>query len=66
MPQPEQRFEGWSHAITYFKHHYWRDGRTLCGRWAILPQQEFLLKEVKPEKPKQCQGCRKILEKESA
>lgn len=54
--------EGWTWLQNSAKWHYFRDNRSLCGKFAVLrtPQEGFEIGNN--ESPDNCAGCRKKLE----
>ena len=54
--------EGWTYLYNSPKWHYFRDSRSLCGKFLLLDSSE--LEEGKNDHPKNCMGCRRKLEAE--
>lgn len=47
--------EGWTYLINSKKWHYFRDGRSLCGKWAYFGSSDF--EKGKDNHPKNCSAC---------
>jgi hypothetical protein len=56
--------EGWTYLINAKKWHYFRDSRSLCGRWMYLGDSD--LEMGKDNSPDNCTACRAKLLKERA
>jgi len=57
--------EGWYTPLTARKSHYFRDGRSLCGTWRIIPTLKIKV-ELKPEPDMTpCTTCLKKLKPET-
>lgn len=54
--------EGWYYLSNSPKWHYFRDGRSLCGRWATFAKEGF--EQGNDGSPDNCMGCQKKLLKE--
>lgn len=54
--------EGWTWLFNSRKDHYFRDGKSLCGKWGLLNCAG--LEKSLPKKA--CAACKKKLEKEEA
>ena len=55
--------EGWNWLINSPKWHYFRDGRSLCGRWMSFTKDGFDT-EDKLDHPDNCKECNKRRKKE--
>lgn len=56
----KQLTEGWKWIIESRKWHYFRNGRSLCGRWATLSNAGF--ETGNDDSPDNCAECkRKIM-----
>jgi len=51
--------EGWTWLWNARKWHYFRSGKSLCGRWGIL--SENALEVGKDDSEDNCTGCRRKL-----
>lgn len=54
--------EGWARPLNSKKHHFFRDGASVCGKWMLFS------KDLEPDtfkSPDDCAACRKKLEKEA-
>lgn len=47
--------EGWGHPVSTRKFHYFRDSRSLCGRWMFTGD----LEPDGPKGPDDCAACRR-------
>jgi hypothetical protein len=56
--------EGWTYLYNSPKWHYFRGGRSLCGKWLLLLGGGEL-EQGNIGSPDNCAKCRKLLEKES-
>jgi len=54
--------EGYGWPSNSQKGHWFRDGRSLCGKWMYLG----ILTEAHGDAPDICTACKKILEREKA
>jgi hypothetical protein len=54
--------EGWTYLHNSPKWHYFRDGRSLCGRFMLLKIPE--LEAGNEDSSSNCMGCRRKLEAE--
>lgn len=61
---PEKLTEGWKWLVNAPKWHYFREGRSLCGRWLTFSNSGF--EQGNLESPDNCKACVKKLEKEAA
>ena len=52
--------EGWARLFNSRKDHYYRDGKSLCGKWMILGSNSL----EKGMSNNACSACKKKLEKE--
>jgi len=55
--------EGWYTPLTARKSHYFKDGRSLCGTWRIIPPLKVDLKPNPDKTP--CTTCLKKLKSET-
>lgn len=55
--------EGWGFTGTSRKAHYFRDGRSLCGKWGFRRSSAPHEPDTGPS-PDDCAACRKALDKE--
>ena len=46
--------EGWTWLFNSKKWHYFRKGRSLCGKWALLGHPEL---EADASSPDNCKAC---------
>lgn len=53
--------EGWGFTATSRKAHYFRDGRSLCGKWWFRDPRAPLEPDDRPS-PDDCVACRRELE----
>ena len=53
--------EGWTWLFNAYKQHYFVDKKSLCGKWAILLDNE--LEIGNDESPDNCLECRRKLKK---
>jgi hypothetical protein len=54
--------EGWTWLFNSKKWHYFRDGKSLCKKWALLGSED--LEQGNDNSPDNCITCKKILNKE--
>lgn len=54
-----ERPEGWGAMLGVHKWHYFRDGRSLCGRW--LRRDDSGLEQGNDHSPDNCRECVKRL-----
>jgi len=55
--------EGWKWIVNAPKWHYFRDGRSLCGKWMCLGKS---FEQGNDDSPDNCVACRKKLSAEKA
>lgn len=55
--------EGWTWLWNATKFHYFRDNRSLCGKWAVIGKQEY--RQGNNDSPDNCTACRRRLEGEA-
>jgi len=55
--------EGWTYLYNSPKWHYFRDGRSLCGKWMTF-SKELERREI--DSPDNCVACKKKRDKELA
>lgn len=60
------RPEGWTYLHNSPKWHYFRAGRSLCGRFMLLTDPAEGYEQGNLESKENCMGCRRKLEKEIA
>ena len=53
--------EGWGWLFNADKWHYFRDGQSLCRKWALLSASA--LEQGNNNSPTNCLACRKVLDK---
>ena len=58
-----EKKEGWTWLYNSKKWHYFRDGRSLCGKWGRFGSPDTL-EQGKDDSPDNCAVCRKKLAKE--
>ncbi|MDD5013584.1 MAG: hypothetical protein PHW73_00595 [Atribacterota bacterium] len=58
----EIKKEGWNYLFNSKYWHYFRDGKSLCGKWAIFSMKD--VEQGNDDSPDNCPKCRKILKKE--
>lgn len=58
--------EGWTYLYNSPKWHYFRNHRSLCGRFMLLATPEEGFEADKHDHHKNCVGCRRKIEKEIA
>ncbi len=56
--------EGWTYLLNSPKWHYFRGGRSLCGRFLLLGNPE--LEQGNENSPDNCKGCLRKLQKEQS
>lgn len=56
--------EGWVHLSNDRRWHYFRMGRSLCGRYGLKPSGAYLFEADGEPSPEDCALCRRKLEKE--
>lgn len=54
--------EGWTWLVNTKKWHYFRDSRSLCGKWLYLGSSD--LEQGKDNSPDNCVACVRKLAKE--
>ena len=54
---PTQPVEGWTDLVNTTKWHYFRSGRSLCGRWGLLDTID--LTQGADKSPDNCAECRR-------
>ena len=59
MSEKEKLKEGWGYLINSTKWHYFRNGRSLCGKWGILSDKALELGN--DDSPDNCKACKKKL-----
>lgn len=55
--------EGWTWLFNSRKWHYFRNGRSVCGRYAILGAGDF--EQGNDTSPDNCAQCRKVIAKQT-
>ena len=50
--------EGWAYLSNSLKCHYFKDGRSLCGRWAYFGNE---FEQGNDDSSDNCKACRKKL-----
>lgn len=62
------RSEGWGSLLNARSAHYFRDGKSICGRWACFGSPRWERKQELGERPRRndgtCVACWKKREKE--
>ena len=53
--------EGWTWLYNTTKWHYFKEGRSLCGKWMVLSKQDYELGN--DDSPDNCKTCQKKLAK---
>jgi hypothetical protein len=56
--------EGWTYLINAAKWHYFRDSRSLCGKWMYLGTSDLV--KGHDASPQNCRTCMNKLAKERA
>jgi len=56
--------EGWTWLINSRKWHYFRDSRSLCGKFALFDPMSGDLERGNDDSPDNCAACKRKLEKE--
>lgn len=51
--------EGWGWLVNARKYHYFRNHRSLCGRWGLLDDRD--LSQGDDDSPDNCVHCRQAL-----
>lgn len=59
--QTDKPKEGWKWLINSKKWHYFRNGTSLCHKWANFGQEFELGNDTSPDN---CMACKKALQKE--
>lgn len=59
MANKEEIKEGWKHLLNARNWHYFRDGRSLCGRWGTFSDEGLELGN--DNSPDNCKKCREKL-----
>lgn len=54
--------EGWNWLFNSSKWHYFREGRSLCGKWMTLGNPEY--QQGNDNSPDNCAACKRKLLKE--
>jgi len=62
MKEPNK--EGWTWLINSTKWHYFRNGKSLCGKWMTFGNPD--LEQGNNNSPDNCKSCRNKLLKETA
>jgi len=50
--------EGWTWIIGSRKWHYFREGKSLCGKWGLLTEPHF--EAGNDASPDNCAACRRV------
>jgi hypothetical protein len=56
-PEPKKKSEGWAFLWNSKKWHYFRDGRSLCGRWMCFSYD--VDEKEKIDSPDNCAACKR-------
>ncbi len=63
-PSPSRPLEGWTYLYNSPKWHYFRSGKSLCGRFMLLGKPELEAHSGDIAGKDDCKGCYRKLEKE--